>query len=254
MFGLFSNNRLEAVRVIEDATHRFVTDSQIATWNAGAGATPSLFDVLTEANNANGIPIIDTSNTLSFLSNTFSIKPINGLSTIAQFSNGGGAILGDVSVSHNGGVFFIQDSSNKAYLNNTANTFKFGINTQAPNVALDVVGDFNLSGKINGARVYAAFLTQSGTNAPVATIIENTIGEPLTWNYENVGSYSLNSASGLLSATKNSMVIENNVGDNLFVFQLQCNDASQIYLYSYNNGSGSNGYLDNTFVKITLYP
>jgi len=44
--------------------------------------------------------------------------------------------------------------------------------------------------------VYSALLTQSGTNAPVATILENTlIGTP-TWNYLNPASYSATLTGG----------------------------------------------------------
>lgn len=37
-------------------------------------------------------------------------------------------------------------------------------------------------------KVYTALLTQSGTDAPVATVLENTLGE-ITFTYEDVGSY-----------------------------------------------------------------
>lgn len=37
-------------------------------------------------------------------------------------------------------------------------------------------------------KVYAALLTQSGTNAPVITVLENTIGD-IVWSYLGVGSY-----------------------------------------------------------------
>lgn len=35
---------------------------------------------------------------------------------------------------------------------------------------------------------YVALLSQSGTDAPVATVLENTIGD-IVWSYDNVGSY-----------------------------------------------------------------
>lgn len=36
--------------------------------------------------------------------------------------------------------------------------------------------------------VYTALLTQTGTNAPVATVLQNTIGN-IVWTYASVGSY-----------------------------------------------------------------
>jgi hypothetical protein len=40
-------------------------------------------------------------------------------------------------------------------------------------------------------KVYTALLTQSGTNAPVATVLENTIDATLLWTYIGVGQYLL---------------------------------------------------------------
>jgi len=39
--------------------------------------------------------------------------------------------------------------------------------------------------------VYTAILNQSGTNAPVATVLENTIDATLLWTYSGVGDYLL---------------------------------------------------------------
>lgn len=38
-------------------------------------------------------------------------------------------------------------------------------------------------------KVYTALLTQSGTNAPVATVLQNTLSGTITWSYSLVGSY-----------------------------------------------------------------
>lgn len=38
-------------------------------------------------------------------------------------------------------------------------------------------------------KVYTALLTQTGTNAPVATVLENTLGGVVVWSYDAVGSY-----------------------------------------------------------------
>lgn len=38
-------------------------------------------------------------------------------------------------------------------------------------------------------KVYTALLTQTGTNAPVATVLENTLGFNIVWYYETVGGY-----------------------------------------------------------------
>ena len=49
-------------------------------------------------------------------------------------------------------------------------------------------------------KVYTALLTQSGTNAPVATVLENTLGGDITWSRNSTGDY---------SATSNNLFTEN---------------------------------------------
>lgn len=40
-----------------------------------------------------------------------------------------------------------------------------------------------------GYKTYVALLTQTGTDAPVATVLENTLGSDIIWNYELTGVY-----------------------------------------------------------------
>lgn len=41
----------------------------------------------------------------------------------------------------------------------------------------------------NGVKVYRAVLTQSGTDAPTATVLENTLGGTVVWTRDNPGRY-----------------------------------------------------------------
>jgi len=51
-------------------------------------------------------------------------------------------------------------------------------------------GSLSVNGNpIGNYKVYTALLTQSGTTAPVATVLENTIGD-IVWTYEGTGQYS----------------------------------------------------------------
>lgn len=54
-------------------------------------------------------------------------------------------------------------------------------------------------------KVYTALVTQTGTNAPVATVLENTIGN-IWFTYDGVGSYRINSNS-LFTANKTATFI-----------------------------------------------
>lgn len=44
-------------------------------------------------------------------------------------------------------------------------------------------------------KVYTALLTQTGTDAPVATVLENTLGGDIVWSYKQTGLYTITSDS-----------------------------------------------------------
>lgn len=48
-----------------------------------------------------------------------------------------------------------------------------------------------------GYKVYSAVLTQTSTNAPVATVLQNTLGVDITWAYSGVGEYTASTSSAL---------------------------------------------------------
>ena len=62
-----------------------------------------------------------------------------------------------------------------------------GTSTLSGNV--DIGGNLSVTGKINGVKVYRALLIQSATNAPVANVLENSLGQTVTWTYSDVGVY-----------------------------------------------------------------
>ena len=59
-----------------------------------------------------------------------------------------------------------------------------------------------------GVKVYRALLTQTGTDAPVATVLENTLGGEVVWSYTNVGDY-LATLSGAFTANKTFVLLTN---------------------------------------------
>ena len=80
-------------------------------------------------------------------------------------------------------------------------------------------------------KVYTALLTQSGTDAPVATVLENTLGYNITWGYSNVGVYT---AIGL----------PNTFEDDKFAFiQGAGNSSSLASLWAYNIAGPPNNTL-----------
>jgi hypothetical protein len=95
-------------------------------------------------------------------------------------------------------------------------------------------------------KVYTAILTQTGENAPVATVLENTIGD-ISFTYESAGSYTINSNSLF---TVNKTWVQNiilNVALDVVTFNLVNRDNIGIVC-----SSGDDGLL-NTPIEIRIY-
>lgn len=57
-------------------------------------------------------------------------------------------------------------------------------------------------------KVYTALISQTGTNAPVATVLENTLGGTVTFVYSNIGNYGAD-LIGAFTANKTAVIISN---------------------------------------------
>ncbi len=80
---------------------------------------------------------------------------------------------------------YIQKSYQKKYGNKD--------NTMETNIIEDVtylVGQANNNAP--AYKVYTALLSQSGTDAPVANVLENTLGSEVVWTRSGVGAYEAN--------------------------------------------------------------
>lgn len=114
-----------------------------------------------------------------------------------------------------------------------------------------------------GVKEYVALLTQSGTDAPVATVLENTLGGEIVWTYEDAGTY----MGTLLNAfTPNKTNIETPV-----FYQIAAEDytsvASQQGYIIYRSGNNTctiisadgediraNNKLYKSIIEIKVYP
>jgi hypothetical protein len=65
-------------------------------------------------------------------------------------------------------------------------------------MAHELINRSNTQGPV---KVWKALITQTGTNAPTATVLENTTGETFTFNYVGVGVYDIIS-SGIFNEDK----------------------------------------------------
>ena len=98
-------------------------------------------------------------------------------------------------------------------------------------------------------KVYTALLTQTGTNAPTAVVLENTLGGSITFGYTGVGTYSANSSS-FFTTSKTSVILGGLGAYSSGSFIL---DNSTITLTTAVGGVYDNGGLINTFLEIRVY-
>lgn len=117
----------------------------------------------------------------------------------------------------------------------------------------------------DGVKRYVALLTQSSTNAPTATVLENSLGGTVVWSRNDPGNY-----NGILAAAfpigKVSVVINNRraspVSDSNLMYSLTIEhvdaDTMQVFTAVQDVTGASvsfgDGLLNATTVKIEVYP
>lgn len=100
---------------------------------------------------------------------------------------------------------------------------------------------------------YVALLTQTGTDAPVATVLENTLGGTVVWTYDSQGYY-VGTLAGAFTVNKTTLLIANNtsVSDAYSVARI---DANSIGVESGTAApTNEDDKLNGTFVEIRVYP
>jgi hypothetical protein len=113
-----------------------------------------------------------------------------------------------------------------------------------------------------GYKVYTALLTQTGTNAPVATVLQNTLGDDIIWSYSGTGSY-LGTLAGAFTSQKTFFYVYGeatyNNGPNIYTQKIRdiniINDGliglNQTQLI-FTNGVFSSAGSTNTFFNIPI--
>jgi hypothetical protein len=104
-----------------------------------------------------------------------------------------------VSFNNNGSVRAVNLEVNR---NTGATAFSGTISASPATLSNQVVVKSQLDAAARPYKVYTALLTQTGTNAPVATILENTLGVTITWYRDSAGTYSALRSSGSYTGNK----------------------------------------------------
>lgn len=96
-------------------------------------------------------------------------------------------------------------------------------------------------------KVYTALLTQTGTNPPVATVLENTLGLNPIFSYDTAGQYTLTDLSGLFLSNKTAVFMQFKNGGP--AMEIYVDNVNQIII----GADGQNDVLLNTFIEIRIY-
>ena len=104
-----------------------------------------------------------------------------------------------------------------------------------------------------GYKSYVAYITQTGVNPPVYTVLENTLGVDLTWTYDGPGFYH---ASNQIFLNQTGKVVAfctlNN--SNSFVIQAGLNTGQQLEIVVYDETWNNVDIQGNAVVEFRLYP
>lgn len=103
-----------------------------------------------------------------------------------------------------------------------------------------------------GAKKYVALLSQTGTSAPTATVLDNTLGGTLVWSYDGVGSY-IGTLTGAFTLDKTSVMISGVYKGSASGLR-KTNNTVQITTTATSTNTEANALLDSTTIEIKVYP
>lgn len=102
-------------------------------------------------------------------------------------------------------------------------------------------------------KVYRAILTQTGTSAPVATVLENTVGD-IVWTRNGQGFYK-GTLSNAFDENKTFYYINSKKYLEDVTFSMELGNIDEVLIYSFNNAGtiGYDSYLFKTPIEIIVY-
>ena len=104
-------------------------------------------------------------------------------------------------------------------------------------------------------KVYTVLATQSSTNAPTITVLENTLGGVPVWSYSTTGEY-LATLAGAFVSGKTAIFIQDGVktaGGNYYVTASRVSDNVIAVFSSDASFNGINGGISNRTIEIRVY-
>lgn len=111
----------------------------------------------------------------------------------------------------------------------------------------------DLGGGGAGYLVYTALLTQTGTDAPVATVLENTLGGTVVWARSSAGEYS-GTLNGAFPENKTWCGITNGYSDADYITHMGRSDDDSVFVYVENDSFAPSDGFGDVSIEIRVYP
>jgi len=123
------------------------------------------------------------------------------------------------------------------------------------NVSISSLASLINTGFDGGYKVYTALITQTGTDAPVATVLQNTTGGTIAWSYSNVGIYVATISDATYTANKTAVLISSGGVSNSTVKSSVVNSTTALTVYQVDVGDQqpTNTISATTTLEIRIY-
>ena len=190
-----------------------------------------------------------------------SVERNAGTETLLYIPNGGSYIQLKADIDGTGTDFFEFNLSADGTVIYDETSNQFGIQYAADYSASIIPNDRSIPdvGTVKQIarpyKVYTALLSQTGTSAPTATVLENTLGATVTWSRNNIGQYQATSSSPIFLGTVTGFGNIIPAGDAIY-FTIQENTDSSCIIIS-RDLSGAEDEMQTdlpSFIEIRVYP
>lgn len=102
---------------------------------------------------------------------------------------------------------------------------------------------------------YEALLTQSGTSAPVVTVLENSFGGTIVWTYVSAGRYRA-TLTGAFTSGKTAIILSPNfiLGGGSHTLNHEWQNTNSVDIYCLSNSTLTNSMMTNSYIEFRVYP
>lgn len=112
-----------------------------------------------------------------------------------------------------------------------------------------------VQGQGQGYLVYDATLTQTSTNAPVATVGQNNIGQTMTWGYTSTGVYTVTAGAAAFTANKTQIFIGSGNSASILVSAVRTSTTViTVNTFQTDGVAPEDAKMTETAIRIVVFP